>query len=199
MKIKNAFDLIFIIQLNLKGTSAVQQYHSRGRVFINLFLHQQLKFDNILYIVHAKWFVLIIDFPAGRHLEMRRVCQSLLLIKTIAINEWESGTATQLSHISNWRPAGNFSDQNKSLSVNYIYKELSNLSCWCRYKLRKTLIWAKYCWTAKVPFKDKLFYTFASLLNTYQVSISVQKQFFKNAMRNIKISLIIYYFTCFVL
>ena len=34
----------------LKGTSAVQQYQSQIRVFLSLYLHQQLKFDNSLYI-----------------------------------------------------------------------------------------------------------------------------------------------------
>ena len=47
-----------------------------------------------------------------------------------------------------------FNDQNKTLGVNYIvYRELSNLSCWCRHKLRKILIWDWYYWTAEVPFK----------------------------------------------
>ena len=58
----------------LKGTSAVQQYQSQIRVFLNLCLHQHLKFDNSLYIVHAKRFVLITEFPTGSHLEMWRVC-----------------------------------------------------------------------------------------------------------------------------
>ena len=50
-------------------------------------------------------------------------CQSLLLIETIAMNEWGPGTATQLRHISKWRLAGSLNcgnDQNKSLWVNYI-------------------------------------------------------------------------------
>ena len=54
----------------LKGTSAVQQCLSQIRVFFDLCLHQQLKFDNSLYIVHAKRFVLISEFPASHHLEM---------------------------------------------------------------------------------------------------------------------------------
>ena len=37
-----------------------------------------------------------------------------------------------------------------------IYRELPNMSCWCRHKLRKTLIWDWYCWTAEVPFKFKM-------------------------------------------
>ena len=36
-----------------------------------------------------------------------------------------------------------------------IYRELSNLSCSCRHKLRKSLIRDWYCWTAEVPFNKR--------------------------------------------
>ena len=42
--------------IHSKGTSAIQQYQYRIRVFLNLYLHKQLKFDNCLYITHTfKW------------------------------------------------------------------------------------------------------------------------------------------------
>ena len=57
----NLYDFTKLIQSQarnlisyLKGTAAIQQYQSRIRVFFNLYLHQQLKFDNSLYIIHTK-------------------------------------------------------------------------------------------------------------------------------------------------
>ena len=81
--------------------------------------------------------------------------QSLLLIETIARNEWRSGTATQPRHISRWRLAGNSMIKINRLEWT-IYRELSNLSCWCRQKLRKTLIWDWYCCTAELSFMKTL-------------------------------------------
>ena len=48
-----ALRMIVKVHECFKGTSAVQQYQSRIRVFFNLCLHQQLKFDNSLYMIHA--------------------------------------------------------------------------------------------------------------------------------------------------
>ena len=67
-------------------------------------------------------------------------CQSLFFIETIAMNEWGSGTATQLRHISRWRQAGNSVIKTNRLAKT-IYTELSNLSCWCRHKSKTTLNW----------------------------------------------------------
>ena len=94
----------------------------------NYCLHQHLKFDNSLYIVHAKQFVLIIEFPAGRHLEMWRLCV-VVPVSTLDRNNSNervgSGTATQLRHISRWRPAGNSVIKTNHLAW-IIYRELSN-------------------------------------------------------------------------
>ena len=86
----------------------------------------------------------------------------------MAMNEWGSGTATQLRHISKWRPAGISVIKTNHLAW-IIHRELSNFSCWCRHKLRKTLIWDWYCWTAEVPFKI----LFKSLVRGCQVGVVV--------------------------
>ena len=58
----------------LKGNLGCTTISISNKSFLNLCLHQYLKFDNSLYIVHAKRFVLITEFPTGSHLEMWRVC-----------------------------------------------------------------------------------------------------------------------------
>ena len=110
-------------------------------------------FDNYLYIARAKRFVLTIDFAAGRHLEMWRMC-SVVPVSILDKNNsnervgvWHCNATT--SNLK-WRPAGI-----SMIKTNHLvwikYKELSNFSCWCRHKLRKTWDW--YCWTTEVPFK----------------------------------------------
>ena len=120
-------------------TSAVQQYQSQIRVYLNLCLHQQLKFDNSLSIVHAQWFVLIINFPAGHHLEMWRNCV-VVPVSTLdknSLNERAtSRTATQLRYISRWRLAGTSMIKTNCLAW-IIYKELSNQST----QVEETLNW----------------------------------------------------------
>ena len=49
-------------------------------------------------------------------------CQSSLLIETIAMIEWSSGTATQPRYISRWRPARKSLVKKKMLGVNYIHR-----------------------------------------------------------------------------
>ena len=107
----------------LKGTSAVKQYHSRKTVFLKFCLHQQLKFDNSLYIVHAKWFVLITEFPAGHHFEVWRSCvavpspHSFIAIVFINSSDWHYN-----AHTSQFKMVARrkFNNQSKSLGVNYI-------------------------------------------------------------------------------
>ena len=109
----SSFSTGIIIHINtlarLKGTSAAQQYQSRIRDFLSFYQYKQLKFDNSLYIIHTKWFVLIIEFLAGRHLEMWRICVAVLdphsffSIVFIKSRDWHYN-ATR--HISRWRPQG---------------------------------------------------------------------------------------------
>ena len=161
----------------LKGTSAVQQYQSQIKVFLHLCLHQQLTFDNSLYIIHAKWFVLINEIPAGRHLEMWRNCvavtdpHSFIAIVFIKSRDWNYNAQTSHFKMAARRK---FNDQNKLLGVNYsIYRELSNLSCRCRHKLRKTLIRDQYYWKAEVPFKRfKFKYPFCDLFLNWVFKLS---------------------------
>ena len=104
----------------LKGTSAVQQYQSRIRVFLNLCLHQQLRFDNSLYMIHAKWFVLIIEFHVGCHLEMWPNCiavpdptHSLLLF----LSRVETGTTTHTHrHSAIWAILGKKIENNGEIN-----------------------------------------------------------------------------------
>ena len=100
--------------------------------------------------------VLITEFLAGSHLEMWRSCAAVLdphsLIAIVFLSRVETGTTTYTHHISRWRPAGNSVIKTNRLAWT-AYRELSNLSCWCKHKLKKTLIWNWYCWTAEVPFK----------------------------------------------
>ena len=138
-----------------KGTLAVQQYQSQIRVFLNLCLHQQLKFDNSLYLIHTKWFVLIAEFLVGCHLEMWCSCITVpdphSFPAIVFLSRVENGTAMQ-THISTWWPTGN-SVIKTTLLAWITYRELPNLSCWqCRHKLKKTLIRDWYCWTDDVPF-----------------------------------------------
>ena len=101
--LKSAISYVFRIFSEAKEDSSI-------RVYLNLCVHQQLKFDNSPYIVHAKRFVLIITFPTGRHLEMWRSCV-VVTVSTLDKNNSNkrvgSGTATQLCHISRWRLARN--------------------------------------------------------------------------------------------
>ena len=139
----------------IKGNLGCQQYQSQIRVFLNLYLHQQLKFDNSLFVIHTKWFVLITEFLAGRYLEMWRSCVAMPDPHSFScyffLSRVETGTTTHTRHISRWRPAANVMIKTNRLGW-IIYTELSHLSCWCKHKLRKTLIWDRYCWTAVVPF-----------------------------------------------
>ena len=80
-----------------------------NKSFLDLCVHQLLKFDNSLYIVHTKQFVLIIEFPKGCHLKMWCVCIVVPVLTVLDKNnsyEWVgSDTAMQLCHISRWQPA----------------------------------------------------------------------------------------------
>ena len=76
---------------------------------------------------------------SDRHLEMLRGCVAvpvstrsfLLFLSTV-----ETSTATQPRQISRWRPAGNsVIKTNRFLWT--IYRELSNLSCWCRQQVEE--------------------------------------------------------------
>ena len=59
----------------MKGTRAVQQYQSRIRVSSTcVCISSSILIIFCNNIVHAKWFVLIIEFPAGYHLEMWLRC-----------------------------------------------------------------------------------------------------------------------------
>ena len=127
----------------------------RQTVFLNLYLHQQLKLDNSLYIIHTKWFVLLTEFLGGCHLEMWRIalqCQNPTRSFLLFLSRVETGTTTHTRHIQDGGTQKIQWSLKKSLGA-IIYTELSNLSCWCRHKLRKTLIWDECCWTAEVPFK----------------------------------------------
>ena len=127
----------FRVQLSLKGT---------------LSLHQQLKLDNSQYIVPAKHFVLIIEYPAGQNVTCVRCSGRLYSCKN---NAKRLGFLHCNATTSHFKMAAlkKFSDQNNHLAW-MIKRELLNLSFWCRYKLRKILIRNWYCWTAEVPFKE---------------------------------------------
>ena len=56
------------------GTWYMTKYSVPIRVFLNMCLHQQLKFDNSFYIIHAKWVVLITELAASRRFEIWRCC-----------------------------------------------------------------------------------------------------------------------------
>ena len=126
----------------LKGTSAVQQYLSQIRVFLNLCLHQQLKLDNSLNTVHAKRFVLITDFPAGRHLEMWHV-YVVVPVSTLDKNNSNERLGVRHSNAttSHFKMAARRNSVIKTNRLAWIiYRVLPNMSCWYRYQLRKTLI-----------------------------------------------------------
>ena len=121
--LKSAISYVFRIFSEAKEDSSI-------RVYLNLCVHQQLKFDNSPYIVHAKRFVLIITFPTGRHLEMWRSCV-VVTVSTLDKNNSNkrvgSGTATQLCHISRWRLARNSMIKTNCLAW-IVCRKLSNSS-----------------------------------------------------------------------
>ena len=107
-----------------KGTLAVQQYQSQIRVFLNLCLHQQLKFDNSLYLIHTKWFVLIAEFLVGCHLEMWCSCITVpdphsftAIVFFIKSRDWYCNANTSYFNMVANRK---FSDQNNSFGMNHI-------------------------------------------------------------------------------
>ena len=106
-------------------------------------------------MIHTKWFLLIIEFLASRHLEMWHSCIAVpdphlfIAIVFIKSRDWHYN-----AHMSHFKMVAHRKSMIKTNCLTWnIYRELSNLSCWCRHKLRKTLIWDWYCWTAEVPFK----------------------------------------------
>ena len=101
-----------------KGNPGCPTIFSQIRVFFDLCLHQQLRFDNSLYIVHVKRFVLITEFPVGRHIAVPEH-QSFIAIVCIKSRDWHYN-----AHTSHFKMAAcrKFSDQNKLLGVNYIQR-----------------------------------------------------------------------------
>ena len=102
MKTKNIYRRSFCagrVSEFLKGTSGIQQYWSQTRIFLSLCLHQQLKFDYYLYIVHAKRLLLIIEFPAGRHLKLWRMCV-VVPVSTLDKTQSSSCFKTSCSRLS---------------------------------------------------------------------------------------------------
>ena len=85
-------------------------------------LHQQLKFDNFLFLIHTKWFVLITKFLAGGHLEMWRSCVAvpdshpfIAIVFFIESRDWHYNASTSHFKMAARRK---LNDQNNSLGVN---------------------------------------------------------------------------------
>ena len=110
-----------------KGTSAVQQHQSQIRDFLDLCPYRQLKFDDSIYIIHAKWFVLFTEIPAVVlkcdvvALQFKTTTRSLLLLllSRVIRRDWNYNECT--SHFK-MAACSKINGQNKSL----IYRELSN-------------------------------------------------------------------------
>ena len=121
MKVGN--DARTATKTNFKRTLARQQYQSQIKIFFDLCLHQQLKFDISVYIVHAERFVCFFtEFPAGHHIEMCVAVQVSTFYRNNSIERvevWHCNATTSLFKMVARRK---FSDQNKLLGVNYIHR-----------------------------------------------------------------------------
>ena len=133
--------------LAIKGNLGCPTIQSWIRVFLNLCLHQQLKFDNSLYIVHTRSDLFSsFNFLRAAILKCDIIalqCQPPTYSLLLFLSGVETGTKTHTSHFKMVNCRNSMVKTNRLVWT--LYRELSTLSFWCRHKSRKTLICDRYC------------------------------------------------------